>query len=571
MTDAYRRALFLLLVVATIILVAGMGLRDPWPADEPRFALIARDMVQGGSWFFPSVGGVLYPDKPPLHFWSVAALYQLTGSLRFSFLFPALLAGLGTLVLVTDLGRRLWSEAAGIWSGAVLLSLLQFPLQMKAGQLDGPLCFWTTLSLYGLCRHLLLGPNWRWYGIAGAAAGAGIITKGVGFLPFLILLPFLAAKYRGWKLPLQKATDWRWLVAPALALAVVSAWLLPMLIMTNGASDPALTAYRDNILFHQTVTRYANAWGHIKPPWYLFSNAVPWLWLPATLLLPWLLPAWRRALAKKGDAALLILAAWVVLVLVFFSVSAGKRSVYIFPAAPAFALIVGAYMPVLASSKGVRAMLGAFPVLIGAVLAAVGMYGLMNPHELYDWLPDTLSIVQAMLSILVIGIVSVLFGLLYAWRRPFLGVGLSLCAVWLGMSVFVSPQINATRSGEQLMNAATVSLAPGQELGLVAWPEQFLLYVDRPVVHFGYRRARSEELSDALAWLSADPARRVLIDEALVENCLVQEIAAVGRAHRRNWLLVGTENIDGPCGKPAPRQPVTTYAYRPQERPGILR
>ena len=31
------------------------------------------------------------------------------------------------------------------------------------------------------------------------------------------------------------------------------------------------------------------------------------------------------------------------LVLLFFSLSSGKRSVYIFPAAPAFALIVGAY------------------------------------------------------------------------------------------------------------------------------------------------------------------------------------------------------------------------------------
>ena len=97
MTDNYRRAFFLLILVAAVILAAGLGLRDPWPADEPRFALIARDMVEGGNWLLPNVGGVLYPDKPPLHFWSVAALYQLTGSLRFSFLFPAFAAGLGTL------------------------------------------------------------------------------------------------------------------------------------------------------------------------------------------------------------------------------------------------------------------------------------------------------------------------------------------------------------------------------------------------------------------------------------------------------------------------------------------
>jgi len=35
----------------------GLGLRDPWPADEPRFAQIAMEMVHSGQWFFPSRGG----------------------------------------------------------------------------------------------------------------------------------------------------------------------------------------------------------------------------------------------------------------------------------------------------------------------------------------------------------------------------------------------------------------------------------------------------------------------------------------------------------------------------------
>lgn len=562
MTVSYRRAFFLLLLAAAIVLAAGLGLRDPWPADEPRFALIARDMALGGNWLFPNVGGVLYPDKPPLHFWSVAALFHVTGSLRFSFLFPAFLAGMGTLVLVTDLGRRLWGHAAGIWSGAVLLSLLQFPLQMKAGQLDGPLCFWTTLSLYGLCRHLLLGPNWTWYALGGAAAGMGILTKGVGFLPFLIFLPYLLAVQQQWKIPVIAGKDWRWLLAPTLILGVVAAWLLPMLIVTSGASDPALIGYRDNILFHQTVTRYANSWGHIKPPWYLWTNAVPWLWLPATLLLPWLFGAWRRELRDKRNAALLMLIGWVLLVLVFFSISAGKRSVYIFPAAPAFALIVGACMPALAKSAGVRRAVGLFPILAGSALAAVGMYGLMHPHALLEWLPNTLSVVQSTLSVLVIGIACVLFGLLSVWRRPFLGVAVSLSAIWLGTSLFVAPQINTTRSGEALVHAATQALVPEQELGLVGWPEQFLLYLERPVVHFGYRRPRDAEVADAVAWLALDPSRRVLIDKALVEDCLADGgTTAVGRAHRRDWLLLSREGLKPSCHPERSRLPVTTYAY----------
>src|SRR5690349_16114033 len=45
--DLFWLALALLVIIGT-----GVGIRDPWPADEPRFALIARDMVATGEWLF---------------------------------------------------------------------------------------------------------------------------------------------------------------------------------------------------------------------------------------------------------------------------------------------------------------------------------------------------------------------------------------------------------------------------------------------------------------------------------------------------------------------------------------
>ena len=64
-----RRELFWFLAIAFVILAAGIGLRDPWPADEPRFVLVARQMWDSGDWLFPHRGQELYPDKPPLYFW----------------------------------------------------------------------------------------------------------------------------------------------------------------------------------------------------------------------------------------------------------------------------------------------------------------------------------------------------------------------------------------------------------------------------------------------------------------------------------------------------------------------
>ncbi len=98
-----------------------------------------------------------------------------------SFLLPSLLAGIGTVLLVYDLGRRLWNREAGLWAALVLLFTVQFTLQARLAQIDATLCFWVTLSLYGLLRHLLLRSGWGWYALGAFAAGLGVITKGVGF------------------------------------------------------------------------------------------------------------------------------------------------------------------------------------------------------------------------------------------------------------------------------------------------------------------------------------------------------------------------------------------------------
>ena len=58
-----RRELIVFGVFALLLLGLGIGLRDPWPSDEPRFALVAKQMVESGDWLFPHRGFELYSDK----------------------------------------------------------------------------------------------------------------------------------------------------------------------------------------------------------------------------------------------------------------------------------------------------------------------------------------------------------------------------------------------------------------------------------------------------------------------------------------------------------------------------
>src|SRR5262245_35795973 len=146
---AIRNSDLLWLALALLVMIGtGIGIRDPWPADEPRFAVVARDMVATGEWLFPRVGGDLYQDKPPLFFWMLAACYSLLGSIRWSFLIPAFLGAGGVLFLVYDFGRRMVSREAGLAGALTLVCTLHFVMVMRGAQIDPVLCGFVTLSMY---------------------------------------------------------------------------------------------------------------------------------------------------------------------------------------------------------------------------------------------------------------------------------------------------------------------------------------------------------------------------------------------------------------------------------------
>ena len=56
MTPTDRRQALFFFAIAFFVLAAGFGLRDPWPADEPRFVLVAKQMVESGDFLFPHRG-----------------------------------------------------------------------------------------------------------------------------------------------------------------------------------------------------------------------------------------------------------------------------------------------------------------------------------------------------------------------------------------------------------------------------------------------------------------------------------------------------------------------------------
>jgi 4-amino-4-deoxy-L-arabinose transferase-like glycosyltransferase len=537
--EPFQRSDLLWLALAVAVFIGtGLGTRMPWPADEPRFALIARDMVHSGDWLFPRVGGDLYPDKPPVFFWLLSMGYWLTGSLRASFLLPSFVAACTVMGLVYDLGRRMAGRRAGLAAAVTLSCSLQFVLTMRGAQIDPTLCALTTLSLYGLLRHLLFGPAWGWYFIGGVAAGVGVVTKGVGFLPLLVLLPYGVMRWRRFNGLPRFAGGARWgLVALGFVLGA-AVWLVPMLVAVATRHDPSLVSYRNEILFQQTVHRYAAAWHHVEPWYYFLVEVIPALWLPFSVLLFWLVPRWKTAWHGR-DATVWLPLAWVLLTLVFFSLSTGKRGVYLFPVLPGALLAAARYLPGLYARRGVqRAGLALAAVLIVGAFAVLAM-DLAGKGSLRAQLEEAgIGSLAAIVSFAVVGLA---LWIAAAWKRPVLAWPAVLGALAIIFSYAIAPRMDGERSARSFMEKAQALVPAGTDFALMGYKEQFLLYLDRPAVNFGHARWREgpQESYDAAAWLAAAPGRVLLIPDAALKPCFEntgQSLAGVSSGDR--WLLV---------------------------------
>lgn len=562
---ADRRALAWLLLAALVVLGAGLGLRDPWPSDEPRFALVARTMVETGDWLFPHRGSELYPDKPPMLMWLQALSYQVVGNWRIAFLLPSLLAGLGTLWLVWDLGCRLFTPRAGWLAALAVLSAFMFTYQFKRAQIDPLVTFLITLANWGLLRHLLLGPHWRGFWLGCFAAGLGVITKGVGVIALLMLLPYALARRSGWHhLSATRGDGWRWAGGALAFLGAIALWGVPMVIAALARGTPEYLGYMNEILFNQTARRYAGqVGGHYGKGWWYFIPVLLLHFFPLSLAYA---SGWREASAawRQRDGRYAVLLGWCALVLLFFTLAGGKREVYILPLLPMLALALGPTLVRIADAPWLQrsTLVGAWA--LGAALLGTSAWALSGQWARMNQVMAARGLAQEMQAawwwLAVAGAVFVVLSALATAGRARRGAAALLAGLagfWVIWGVGVSPVANDAVTSADVMRRADAIAGPQGEIVLVAWKEQNLLMSPRPLHDFGFRNPPAEQFERAVAWLAQAPDRRwIFARHVAVQACVdAERVTLAGRSNRLQWWMFQIDAVKPGCRLAADQPP----------------
>ena len=197
--------------------------------------------------------------------------------------------------------------------------------------------------------------------------------------------------------------------------------------------------------------------------------------------------------------------------LLFFSFSPGKRGVYVHPALPALALASLPLLPELLARPGVRRAGWVLALLFWSFAAVALLAFTLNlaghkATEAVGSLPVK--------SMLLVYVVLCGAGLLIARRfAPLAAWPVAVASLCIAFSYTLAPAMDPERSASGFTRDMLARVKPEEELALVAYKEQFLLYLDRPTVNFGHRRWLEglQESYDASAWLNAGPYRVLLV------------------------------------------------------------
>lgn len=162
-----------------VLLLISMAIIPFYDTSEPRYAYIARVMVESGDWVTPWYSpGVPFWGKPPLSFWSQALSMKAFGFTEFAARFPSLLCLILSIGIVFSGLRRLEGAHVALWAALVYSTCALVYVSSAAVVTDPFLALGTTLSMISFAVSVRERDSgwWRYGFFLGLSIG--LLAKG---------------------------------------------------------------------------------------------------------------------------------------------------------------------------------------------------------------------------------------------------------------------------------------------------------------------------------------------------------------------------------------------------------
>jgi 4-amino-4-deoxy-L-arabinose transferase-like glycosyltransferase len=341
MTARTRTDVLLLAGFCAFLFFYGLGAFGLIGADEPRYAQVAREMLDHHDLVTPTLGGQAWLEKPPLYYWQAMLSYSVLGVSDTAARIPSAVDAT-LLVVAIYLFFRRFRPGVQVDAALIAASCAGVVGYARAASMDigltatftiGMLAWWawreTRARMYLAVFYIFLA--------------LGMLAKGP-VAPFLsaVIIAIFAIANREAKLILRTL----WWPGILLFCAVSLPWYIAV-----DLRNPQF--FREFVLEHNLARFSSNLYHHPEPFWYYIP-------VTALALVPWTaaivaafwesIRVWladRKSVENDPDLELqfsIFACCWLLVPVVFFSLSQSKLPGYILPAVPAGAILLATYL-----------------------------------------------------------------------------------------------------------------------------------------------------------------------------------------------------------------------------------
>ena len=471
--------MLLLVAFCGFLFFYGLGAFGLVGADEPRYAQVAREMLERSGWVTPTLQGKPWLEKPVLYYWEAMLSFLVAGVSDQAARLPAAFDAALLIVGIYFFLRRFrpGSELDGALITASCAGVFIFA---HAAATDMPLaaCFANALlawyGWYESGRNTYLAVFYFFLALGTLAKGPVAPT-----LSAVIIFLFVAVK-RDWRAIVRTL----WISGILLYLAVMLPWYAAVQLR-----NPEF--FRFFILEHNLARFSQDVYHHHQPFWFylpVFLLAMmPWTFVLIIAVVERVRLIWaegKEAFSSPEDSWPLFLLIWMLVPVLFFSASQSKLPGYILPAVPAGALLVAEY---LAARRGGETRLSPLFADVHGILCGLLIFGALSAGSIalhQDVLRRPGAYVAAAIAtVCAIGITAALLsraGLRLLGRVTLFAVVVSVAAVIR----FAAPVIDATQSARPIAESIQAFSHEAVPVGLyhVNRTQQYGLefYLNRP-------------------------------------------------------------------------------------------